>query len=47
MDTRIELDLTGGGGPAEQGTEFFNHRQRRQIVVLGAGYVELALDLAQ
>jgi hypothetical protein len=47
MDAGIEFDLTGGAGPPEYGAEFFDHRQRRQIIVLGASYVELAFDLAQ
>jgi hypothetical protein len=47
VDAGVELDFTGGAGPAEQGTEFLDHRQRRQIVVLGAGDVELARGLAQ
>ena len=47
MDAGVEFDLTGGAGPPEQGTELFDHRQRRRIVVRGAGYLEIAFDLAQ
>jgi len=46
MDIGVEFDLTGGAGSPEQGLEFFDHRQRRQVVVLGAGDAELAFDLS-
>src|SRR5262245_46974921 len=40
----IELDLAGGAGISEQPTERLDHRQRRQIVMLRTGDVELAFD---
>src|SRR6516165_3808536 len=47
MDAEVELDLAGGPGPGKQSAQFVDHRQGRQRVMLGAGDVELPLDLAQ
>ena len=47
MDAGIELDLAGGAGPAKQAAQFLDHRQGREFVMLCAGDVKLALDLAQ
>src|SRR5215467_6323910 len=47
VDTGIQFDLSGGPGPRKQRAELLDHRQRRQLVVLGAGNVEFALHLAQ
>ena len=47
MDAGVELDLTSGPGVPEQHTESLHHRQGCQIVMLGTGYVEFTLDLAQ
>jgi hypothetical protein len=43
----VKLDLPGGAGIPKQHPELFDHRQRRQIVMLGTGYVELAFYLPQ
>src|SRR6202011_5330255 len=43
----VELDLTDGPGIPEQHTESLHHRQGCEIVMLGTGYVEFTLDLAQ
>src|SRR5437764_14351576 len=47
MDAGVQLDLAGGAGTPEQAPQLLNHRQPRQIVMLGAGDVELALALAE
>src|SRR3984893_2646882 len=47
MDAGVELDLTDGPGVPEQHTESLHHRQGCEIVMLGTGYVEFTLDLAQ
>jgi len=47
MNAWVELDLTGGPGVPKQHAESLHHRQGRPIVMLGTGYVELTLDLAQ
>ena len=47
MDAGVQLDLAGGAGPSEQAAQFLDHRQWRELVMLGAADVELALDLAQ
>src|SRR5207245_1454653 len=47
VDAGIELDLAGGAGAAEQPAQFLDHRQRRQFVMLGAGDVGFASDLAE
>src|SRR3954454_11382964 len=47
MDARIELDLAGHAGFFEQPAKLLHHRQRREVIVLGAGDVELALGPAQ
>jgi hypothetical protein len=40
MNARVEFDVPSGAGPPKQSTELLDHRQRRQIVVLGAGCAE-------
>src|ERR1051325_8664427 len=47
MDARVELDLAFGAGAAEQAAQLLDHRQRRQRVVLGAGDIGFAPDLAE
>src|SRR5438309_2998667 len=47
MNSWIEFDLTGSAGPPEQGAQLLDHRQRRQVVVLGTSNKELTFDLAQ
>jgi hypothetical protein len=36
MDPGIEFDLTGCARITEQQTEFLDHRERREIIMLGA-----------
>src|SRR5665213_2108334 len=47
VDAHIHLDLPRRAGALEQGLQLPDHRQRRQLVMLGAGDVHLALDLAE
>src|SRR5215475_2024361 len=43
----IDLEFTGTTGLRKQAFEFGHHRQRRQVVNLRAGDVELTLDLGE
>src|SRR6516164_9751968 len=45
--TPMKLELASGAGAPQQFAQLFDHRQRRKIVVLRAGDVELAFDFAE
>ena len=47
MDAGVELDLAAGISLSKQHSELLDHRQRCQIVVLGAGDVEFRFCPAQ
>ena len=47
MDPWVELDLTRRARPLKQSAQLIDHRQGRQLVVVGTGNVEFPLDLAQ
>src|SRR5262249_9498724 len=47
MDTGMELDLARGARLLEKPAQLLDHGQGRELVVLGAGDVELAPALAQ
>src|SRR5262244_3253140 len=47
MDAGIELDFARAAGFSKQTAQLLDHRQRRELVVLGAGDVELGLAFAQ
>src|SRR3984893_2223666 len=47
VDPGIEFELARGAGPFEQRLKLLDHRQGREIVVLCAGDVNLALDFAE
>src|SRR6267143_5673367 len=47
MHLGVHFDLTGNACLFEPALQFFDHRQRRQRVVLGTGNIELARDLAE
>ena len=47
MDVRMDLQLSPVPGGLEELTQVLNHVQRRQLVMLGAGDVQLPLGLAQ
>ena len=46
MHPRVHFDLTGHACPGELALQFFDHRQRRERIVLGTGDIQLARDLA-
>src|SRR5437764_14797420 len=45
MDAGIKLDLARAPGFGEMAAQRLDHRQRREMIVLGAGDVELAAQL--
>ena len=46
MHARVQLDLASHAGLCEEASQFFDHRQWRERVMLGAGNIEFALHLA-
>jgi hypothetical protein len=47
MHRRVHFDLTGHTSLFEPASQFFDHRQRRERVVLGTGDIKLTRDLAE
>src|SRR4029450_977587 len=47
MYLRVHFDLTGHTNLFEPALQFFDHRQRRERVVLGTGDIKLARDLIE
>ena len=46
VNAGVQLNLALAAGGGEQSPQLLHHRQRRELIVFGAGDVQLALHLA-